>query len=596
MNGMPLRFFRELVGSARWRFVSSLALMLAFSATEGFGILLLLPTLQAAGLDLAGQGAAGRYARLIDGAFATVGIRPSLGILLAIFVLLIGLRTVLGNLQSISIFSVEQELTLSLRLRLYRAIANASWLFICRSRASDFTHALTSELDRVGQAAYVSMLVASDGVLTALYCAIALRLSASMTLLVLTCGAALAIVLRGRTRGIENAGQEQSNTGAALYAATIEHLQNLKTTKAYAAEEQNFSIFGRASRSVTDSNLATARAQASATAWFELGSAVIMGVVLYFAVRILAVPAAAILILLVLFARVLPRLMALHQHWRSLAGYLPSFENLLGMEQRCIAAAESAVSDDPAPELCRELRFAEVSFSYGRGDSPAISGAELTIPAGAIVAVVGPSGAGKSTIADLAMGLIAPDKGTVSIDGAALTNALSRRWREHVGYVAPDTFLFHDTIRSNLKWARPGVSDAEIAEAIAIADAEQFINALPYGLDTIIGDRGLALSNGERQRLALARAVLRHPQLLVLDEATNNLDSASESRVLDALRRLRRRTTVLIIAHRIATVRWADVIYVIEDGRVVEFGDWDALSARPAGRFRAMREAQELGS
>jgi ATP-binding cassette subfamily C protein len=593
MNRTAGRFFRELAGSARWRFVSSLALILAFSTTEGFGILLLLPTLQAAGLDLTGQGTAGRYARVIDGAFAAVGVRPSLGILLVIFVLLIGFRTVLGNLQSVAIFSLEQEFTLSLRLRLYRAIANANWLFICRSRASDFTHALTSEIHRVGQAAYESMLIAGDTVLTALYCAIALRLSASMTLLVLGCGAALALTLRGRTRGIANAGQEQSNTGAALYAATIEHLQSLKTVKAYAAEEQNFSIFARAGRALTDSNLAAAGAQASATAWFELGSAAIMGIVLYFAVRILAVPPAAILILLVLFARVLPRLMALHQHWRSLAGYLPSFGNLLEMEQRCSAAAESKVSNEAAPELRRELRFEQVSFSYGRGDNPAVSGAELTIPAGAIVAVVGASGAGKSTIADLAMGLIAPDKGAISIDGAALTDTISRRWREQVGYVAPDTFLFHDTVRANLKWARLDLSDAEIAEAIAIADAEQFINALPHGLDTIIGDRGLALSNGERQRIALARALLRRPRLLVLDEATNNLDSASENRVMDALKRLRHRITVLVIAHRIATIRSADLIYVIEDGRVVEYGDWDALSARPAGRFRAMREAQE---
>jgi ATP-binding cassette, subfamily C, bacterial len=596
MKRTPVSFFLDLAASAGWRFFSALALMIVFSITEGFGILLLLPTLQAAGLDLAGQGAAGRYAQAIEGGLRAVAIKPSLGVLLAIFVLLIGLRTVVGNLQSVAIFGVEQEFTISLRLRLYRAIANANWLFICRSRVSDFTHALTSELDRVGQATYEVMLLASDGVLTALYCVIALRLSAAMTLLVLACGAALAVALRGRTRLIKNAGQQQSNSGAALYAATIEHLQSFKTVKAYAAEEQNFSLFARFGRALTDSNLAAASAQASATAWFELGSAAIMGVVLYVAVRILAVPPAAILILLVLFARVLPRLMSLHQHWRSLVGYLPSFANLLAMEERCAAAAESPAPSEPAPELHRELRFEKVSFSYGRGESPAVCRADLVIPAGAIVAVVGASGGGKSTIADLAMGLITPDQGAVSIDGTALISAVARRWREHVGYVAPDTFLFHDTIRANLKWARLGATDAELVEALGIADADQFVDSLPAGLDTIIGDRGVTLSHGERQRIALARAFLRHPRLLVLDEATNNLDSASETRVLEALRRFRAGASVLLIAHRIATVRWADLIYVIEDGKVVEFGDWDGLSARPDGRFRAMREAQELGS
>ncbi len=142
----------------------------------------------------------------------------------------------------------------------------------------------------------------------------------------------------------------------------------------------------------------------------------------------------------------------------------------------------------------------------------------------------------------------------------------------------------------------PRLNEAALTEALAIADAEQFIGSLPHGLDTVIGDRGLTLSHGERQRIALARAMLRHPRLLVLDEATNNLDSASETRVLDALRRLRAGTTILLIAHRIATVRWADLIYVIDDGCIVEFGDWEASSARPAGRFRALREAQELGA
>src|SRR5208283_4256038 len=212
--------------------------MAAFSLTEGFGILLLLPTLEAAGMNLTDQGAAGRYAFMIERAFSAVGVRPSLGILLAMLVALIALRAIVGRLQSVAMFAVEQQFVLDMRLQLYRAIANANWLFICRSRASDFTHALTGELDRVGQAAYETMLCCGDIVLTALYCVLALRLSAAMTVLVLSCGAVLAIALHGRTGAIEQAGQEQSDFKASLYAVTIEHLHSLKTAKACGAEER----------------------------------------------------------------------------------------------------------------------------------------------------------------------------------------------------------------------------------------------------------------------------------------------------------------------------------------------------------------------
>lgn len=589
-------FFAQLVRTTRWRLVGAVALMVAFSLTEGFGILLLLPTLQAAGLNLAGQGQAGRYTRLISRAFGALGIHPSLAALLVIFVFLIAARAALGRFQSVAIYAVEQEFELDLRVRLYRAVANASWLHVCRSRASDFTHVLTDEVGRSGLAAAQSMTLLGDAILTSLYVAIALKLSAAMTALVLASAGLLAVMMRGPTRAIEETGRELSKTAAAFYAATIEHLQNLKTARAYGAEERNCTLFERLCGQLTSANVGAQALQASATAWFELGAAAILGAALYTSTRWRAVPPAETLILLVLFVRVMPRFMAAHQRWRTFVGLMPSFGNLLSVEAGCVAAAEPAASPGSILNCRREIRLERVTFSYGRNGAPAVCSVSFVIPAGAIVALVGPSGAGKSTIADLVMGLIAPDAGAVSIDGVLLTPERARDWRARIGYVAPDAFLFHDSIRANLQWANPEAGEAEIRGALRMADADEFVTALPNGLDTVVGDRGMAFSQGERQRLALARALLRDPQLLVLDEATNNLDTASESRVLGALDRLRGETSIILIAHRIATVRWADLIYVIENGMVIESGSWYSLSARPSGRFRAMREAQELGA
>jgi ATP-binding cassette subfamily C protein len=194
------------------------------------------------------------------------------------------------------------------------------------------------------------------------------------------------------------------------------------------------------------------------------------------------------------------------------------------------------------------------------------------------------------------MGLMPPGSGRITVDGTPLNPARARSWREEIGYVAQDTFLFHDTVRANLLWARPDATESELRAALERAAADEFVARLPQDLDTIVGDRGATLSQGERQRLALARALLRQPRLLVLDESTNSLDSENETRILGAIEQIHDGITTVLIAHRLSTIRWADLIYVIENGRVVESGDWETLAARLDGRFRSWCVAQGLAA
>ena len=583
-----------LVHVSRWHLVGVIAVAVLFSLTESIGIALLLPTLQVAGFNMAGQGEAGRYAALLSNAFAAIGLRPTLILLLGVYVTLVGARTVLGQIQSVGTYAVQQEVEHHMRRRLYHAIADANWLFVCRSRASDFTHALTHEIYRIGNGTNLALVFAGEIVLLVLYMAIAFALSAGMTSLVLVFGALLTLVFRGRTHAIEEQGEEVSSTNKSLYAATIEHLQSLKAAKTYGAEERNFSIYSDLSADVVRANVDGARQQAVAATWFELGSVMILAVVLYVSIRVLAVPAASILILLLLFARVMPRIMSSQQHYRAFVNALPSFGNLLNIEARCAAAAEPAAHPHDKLSLTRELAADCISFTYNEGRVAAVRDLSLVIPAGKVVALVGPSGAGKSTIADILMGLVQPDSGTLRLDGRPLGPEGVRGWRDQIGYVAPDTFLFHDTIRANLKWARPDANEDEMLAALRQASVFDFVAGLKDGLDTVVGDRGMMVSQGERQRLALARAFLRRPSMLILDEATNSLDSENEGRVLDAIESRRGELTVVLIAHRLSTIRWADLIYVVEGGKVVESGDWSTLSALRDGRFRALWEAQSL--
>lgn len=586
-------YFAYLFDVGWTRVLVALGLMVLFSLTEGIGLALLLPTLQVAGLSLSNQGQAGRYAQMVTHAFAAVGLHPGLLMLLGFFVALVGVRALVGRAENVATFAVVQTVEDSLRQRLYRAIVNSSWSFVCRSRASDFTHALTGELDRVAVGTVFLMQLLGELVVNLVYLVIAFELSAGMTILVLLCGLGLAYAFRGTVHEIEESGQELSDRTRTLYAATLDHLQGLKAAKAYGADQRNAEIFSALSRSVAHANLESMRRQAAASSWFELGSVLILAVVLYVSIRVLEVPSAEILILLLLFARVMPRFLSAHNHHRGFVNSLPSFANVLSLEHRCLAAAEPPASAHPRLPLRRSISFEQVSFSYQPGTPPALHHLDMIIPAGKIVALVGPSGAGKSTVADLMMGLLVPDAGSVAIDEVALGSDLARTWREQVGFVAPDTFLFHDTIRQNLLWASPAASEPELRAALELAAAE-FVLALPGGLETVVGDRGILLSQGERQRLALARAFLRRPSMLILDEATNSLDSENETRVLGAIERLRGDMTVLLIAHRLSTIRWAELIYVIEEGTIVESGNWRALSTKRDGRFRALWEAQSL--
>ncbi|HYC15554.1 MAG TPA: ATP-binding cassette domain-containing protein, partial [Stellaceae bacterium] len=242
-------------------------------------------------------------------------------------------------------------------------------------------------------------------------------------------------------------------------------------------------------------------------------------------------------------------------------------------------------------ELRRGITFSGVGFRYGNDDPPALRRLDLEIHAGTTVALVGRTGAGKSTLADLLLGLILPTEGKILLDDAPLDGDRLGRWRRSVGYVPQDNFLFNDTVRQNLLWAAPDATEQEIAEALAAASADRFVAALPRGLDTVIGERGVRLSGGERQRLALARALLHRPTLLVLDEATSALDSETERAVQAAIERLHGSRTIVIVAHRLSTIRAADCIFVLEAGALLQCGTWEELNRDREGRFAALLDA-----
>jgi ATP-binding cassette subfamily C protein len=596
-----LQYLSSLIETARWQLFAAVVIMTFTSLTEGLGVALLFPILQVAGFNLANQGHVGHYTGEVRDLLFLSGLRPSLWLatLLLIFMLLMALRSLFSRVQSVLTFRTALGYELALSRRLYQAIINADWLFLVRRRSSDFTHALTAELARVATCTYLLIGALANGILALVYIAIALKLSAGMTLLVLATGAVLLLLSRRWMRAVHLGGSAVSESVSEVYSAATEHLQNLKAMKFYDAQTSDLEMFSSLQSSALQQGLDNTRSQAAAAFWFEAGSLLVLGGIIFASLQILNVAPASILLLLAVFTRLFPRLTAGQAQLQAFLTELPAFENLMTIYQECVANAEvpgaagPGLGSGPGSGLspAHEIRLEHVSFRYEPDRSLVLDDLSLAIPAGRVTAIVGSSGAGKSTVADLINGLLAPVTGQVLIDGVELTPQTGRAWRRYVGYVAQDTVLFHDTVRNNLRWANPDASEQEMRESLGLAAAE-FVFELPQGLDTTVGDRGMLLSHGQRQRIALARALLRKPGLLILDEATSSLDFDNEKRILDAIERLQGRATVLLIAHRVSAIQRAEIIYVIENGRVAESGDWQSLSNKPSNRVGSLFRLQ----
>jgi ATP-binding cassette subfamily B protein len=233
----------------------------------------------------------------------------------------------------------------------------------------------------------------------------------------------------------------------------------------------------------------------------------------------------------------------------------------------------------PLPPFEHAIEFRDVTFSY-TGAAPQLSGLSARIPRGAFAAFVGGSGAGKSTVLNLLLRFYDPTGGAVLIDGHDLRSVTLDSLRGQMGIVFQDSLLFNMSIRENIRLGNPGATDGQVVEAARMAELHEFVETLPQGYDTPVGERGGQLSGGQRQRIAIARALVRDPRILILDEATSALDPVTEAAIHDTLLRLREGRTVIAVTHRLTTVAEADVLFVLDHGRLVESGSHEELLAR----------------
>ncbi len=568
----------------------TLILMVLISLTEGIGLILLVPLLQLVGLDVQ-YGSLNQLEQFIYSIFAFFNIKPTLISVLAIFVLIMGLNAYIYRLQSIRIAHIEYGYTMHLRKQLYAAITSSKWLFFSKKRSSDFAHALTNEIDRVGIGTYDLLNLITNVAVILIYLLFALKISLEITLLTFLVGISILLLLKRKTNLAQIKGEKISKEVKNFYSTILQHLDGMKTIKSYHMEDQNIHEFKKLNHELKRSYVDTVKNYADVTFSFSFFSTLILSVVVIILIDVLAVPTASLLILIFLFIRMIPKFSTVQQNYQYFINMLPSFANVMEIKEKCEKESEIEPIKHGKIKMHNEIRLKNISFNYEDRENT-IEDISLVIPAGKTTAIVGPSGAGKSTIADMIMGLITPSDGCIMIDTETLRQDNVLNWRNQIGYVAQEPFLFHDTIRANLLAVFPEANESDIKNALKMAAAEKFISKLPEGLETVVGDRGVKLSGGEKQRIALARALLSNPTLLILDEATSNLDSENEGLIQNSIEKLQGKITILIIAHRLSAFKKADNIYLLENGKLIESGTLDKLIYNGNGRFQELYKAQ----
>jgi len=315
---------------------------------------------------------------------------------------------------------------------------------------------------------------------------------------------------------------------------------------------------------------------------------------IYISLNYLKIEFSLIMLFIFLFYRIHPRVQQIQGYYHQMLVSLPALEAIDAVLTKA-RAYEEPDGNIEIEAFNSQIELNDVCFSYNdeQPDLFALKKINLTIKKGQMVAIVGGSGSGKSTIIDLLLGLQVPNKGEVKIDNSNLLELKKKSWRNKIGYVSQDIYLLNDSIINNITWKKEDASSEEIKLAVKLAYADEFIEGLEKGYETLVGDRGVKLSGGQKQRIALARAILQNPDILILDEATSSLDAESEHKILEAIEQLAMRMTIIIVSHRLAAVKQAGYIYVLEKGEIFEQGTWGELIENKS-RFQQLRNLQLL--
>jgi len=564
-------------------FVCLLALNLTGVFFDLVGIVLLLPILEIiqAGGSVAIDTMQGRHWVVIRELSSYTGVPVSLGSLLALSFGFLVLR------QAFRYFAVQYSevarrgLTNSIRSRVFDSFLRANTVAQDKASVGGVVSLLQTELPRSLEVIFT---ISQSVSLVAQAVSYFLALFWLSPIMCLICVALLlAAVASARTRLVEirHRGKAVSDGNRRLGSFAVERLKHVRLIRLSGTEKAEIDAFNHIDRSISQQELQ--QTLISTRIQFVLEPVVIGAAYLMFFVggQILGVGYERLGLFAVVLIRLVPLLRTASEQYTRALGQMPSLEKVDGFLAEIALARESKGGGIAFSKLSEGIQYQDVSFTYEGARAPALSDVSVKIPARRMTALVGPSGSGKSTFIDLLPRIRNPGSGEIRFDGISIDEFSTASLREGIAFVPQHPQIFDSTVAQHIRYGKPDASDAEVREAARIAGALSFIEQLPEGFDTRLGDGGKRLSGGQRQRLDIARALVRKAPILILDEPTSAVDAGVEAAFRDALLNLRNTTelTIIVIAHRLSTIADADQIIVLKEGRVQECGTHDQLLA-----------------
>jgi len=581
--------FRGYLAPYRRRLGALVGLVLLTTATEGLGVGLLYPLIEYIQMGDAYLARGASSAALVR-VLGALGLTPSIGVFMGLIFTVIAASLVLRFALWMCSAWIFNPLAQALREDGFREVLDSHLFYFYSNSSGALINTLEAEPDYLAQSFNLLILSLTHAVSITLYVLLLLFVSWRLTLIVAALGLTRYLVSGLFIRRINAVGSEYGELRTRMKGYLIGIHQGIDVVKSCGTEEREKSLFHTTSERITANAVAGSRVNAESSLAEGLLGDSLLCLLVFIAVSLLHLPMAALLSFLFVNSRIIPKITAVNAGRIQIGEYLFRVkllpEVLFG---KGLPRIRWGARPKESLEDC--IRFEDVSFSYPGGDLPSLDGISLCLKKRGTLALVGESGSGKSTLARLLLRLFEPSHGRITVDGLPLEEIRRKDWTRLISVVSQDTFIFDDTVENNIRYGVDSCTEAEFRQAVRLANAEEFIEAMPEKEKTRLGERGVKLSGGQRQRISIARAFLRDSPILILDEATSAMDAVTEKLIQDALNALAKERTLLVIAHRFTTIRHADEIVVLDKGRIAESGTHSELVAG-AGLYRKFHDLQ----
>jgi subfamily B ATP-binding cassette protein MsbA len=559
-----------------WAIPGIITLGLLSSLSEGLGISLFIPLLQSLNQTMS-QGASGNdLVGFLNRLFVNVSPNNRLLIIALCIFGSIFLKNSLSYSNTILFSWFNSRISHRLRSGIFKQILSVSYSFLESNESGKLINTLATETWQTSRALGVLVSLIINVCTICVFVILLLLLSWQLTLLVAVFMVLISMSIQLVTREVKNLGQQAVQVNSTLGNRMWEGLVGMKVIRAFGRESYEQERFERASKRVSTTFLKLDMLSATVNPLSEVLSAALLVCILVIALVQNRAGLPTLLTFIFILYRLQPQVKQLDSARVALVALTSSVEDVMSLLDRSDKVYIRS-GQIPFHGLQQAISFECVTFRYNPLEKPALENISICIPQGKTTALVGPSGAGKSTLIGLICRFYDVTEGEIYVDSSPLRQLNLTDWRSRIAIVSQDVHVFSTTVGENIAYGRLDAREDEIIAAAKLANAHEFISQLPQAYDTKVGDRGIRLSGGQRQRIALARAIVRNPEILILDEATNALDSISEHLIQEALDTISQNRTVIVIAHRLSTIEQADQIIVLEEGRVIEQGNLQNL-------------------